>query len=69
MSEADHREDGFYWISVDGLELEVAHWQSEWSQWLVAGAKLPLHDAARVSVLSDRLSPPALPAFQSVAAE
>jgi hypothetical protein len=59
MVDPDHREDGFYWISIDGQEVEVAHWQAEWGQWLVAGSGTPLSDdlAARVVV-----PPPASPA-------
>src|SRR3954452_6047489 len=70
MPDPDHREDGFYWISVDGQEAEVAQWQMEWGQWLVAGSTRPLSDgwATRVTVLSDRLSPPAMPVSLSVAA-
>jgi hypothetical protein len=71
MISLDDRETGFYWISIDGLEVEVAQWQAEWSQWLVAGSGTPLSDelATRLTVLSDMLPPPAIPASRQVAAE
>jgi hypothetical protein len=71
MPNPDQLEDGFYWISIDGQEAEVAQWQVEWSQWLVAGCTKPLADdlSTRVMVLSDRLSLPAIPATRSAAAE
>jgi len=71
MPDPDHREDGFYWISVDGQQAEVAQWQVEWGQWLVAGSTRPLPDgcATHVTVLSDRLSPPAMLVARSVGAE
>jgi hypothetical protein len=71
MSEPDDREAGFYWISIDGQEPEVAQWQADWSQWLVAGSKMPLSDewSELVMVLSDRLPPPAVPASRRAAAE
>jgi hypothetical protein len=55
-------EDGFYWISIDGQEAEVAQWQIEWSQWLVAGCTRPLSDerSTRITVLSKRLLPPVI---------
>ena len=64
MSDPDYREAGFYWVCIDGQEVEVAQWQAEWEQWLVAGSAKPLsyERASRVMVLSDRLSPPAFPA-------
>jgi hypothetical protein len=71
MSEPNNREDGFYWISIDGQEPEVAQWQVEWSQWLVTGRKMPLPDewSDLVMVLSDVLPPPAAPAVHRAAAE
>jgi hypothetical protein len=65
MPDPDDREAGFYWISIDGQEAEVAQWQVEWERWLVAGSTKPLSDekASRVIVLSDRLTAPAMPAF------
>lgn len=64
MVDLDDRKDGFYWISIDGQQAEVAQWQAEWSQWLVAGSGRPLPDdlAARLMVLSDTLPPPVVPA-------
>jgi hypothetical protein len=58
------REPGFYWISIDGQEAEVAQWQHEWDQWFVIGREMPLSDeiAASVAVLSGLLLPPDLPA-------
>jgi hypothetical protein len=66
----DQLEDGFYWISIDGQVAEVAQWQLEWGQWLVAGSTRPLQDGwpTRIMVLSDRLSPPAIPESHSAAA-
>jgi hypothetical protein len=63
-------EDGFYWISIDGQEAEVAQWQVEWSQWLVAGCTRPLSDAwsTRITVLSERLSPPTISGSRSATA-
>jgi hypothetical protein len=71
MSEPDDREAGFYWISIDGQEAEVAQWQAEWGQWLVAGSKMPLPDqlSESVTVLSDRLPPPANADLTRAAAE
>lgn len=71
MSEPDDREAGFYWISIDCQEAEVAQWQAEWGQWLVAGCKMPLPDhlSDRVAVLSDRLPPPAIADVTRAAAE
>jgi hypothetical protein len=67
MPDLDNREAGFYWISIDSQEAEVAHWQFEWEQWLVVGSTKPLSDerANYVIVLSDRLAAPAIPAFRS----
>jgi hypothetical protein len=67
MPDPDDREAGFYWICIDGQEAEVAQWQNEWGQWLVAGSTKPLSDerASRVVVLSDCLTPPAIPELQS----
>ena len=45
MADPDDRDAGFYWISIDGQEVEVAQWQSEWSRWLVTGSTQPLSDA------------------------
>ena len=69
MPDIDCRYDGFYWISIDGQVAEVAQWQVEWSQWLVAGSDRPLSDewASRVEVLSDQLAPPVIAAAQSAA--
>jgi hypothetical protein len=66
----DHLEDGFYWISINGQAAEVAQWQLEWGQWLVAGSTRPLQDdwPTRVMVLSDRLSPAAISESGSAAA-
>ena len=66
MPDPDHREAGFYWVCIDGQEAEVAQWQAEWEQWLVAGSTKPLSDerAQRVIVLSDRLPVPAISASQ-----
>lgn len=60
MSNPDDRDAGFYWISIDDQEAEVAQWQTEWGQWLVTGSSGPLSDAisAHVVVLSDLLLPP-----------
>jgi hypothetical protein len=71
MPDPDELEDGFYWISVDGQEVEVAQWQVEWGQWLVAGSTTPLPDGwpTRLTVLSDRLSPPPISTPHSTAAE
>ncbi len=71
MTNLDDREAGFYWISIDGQEVEVAQWQAEWSQWLVAGSGTPLPDQlfALVTVLSDLLPPPTIPASRQPAAE
>lgn len=70
MPDPDPLEDGFYWISIDGQRAEVAEWQVEWEQWLVAGSSKPLADdlSTRVMVLSDRLSPPSNPASRSATA-
>jgi hypothetical protein len=70
MHDPGDRAAGFYWICIDGQEAEVAQWQVEWDQWLVAGSGEPLSDetANRVIVLSDCLAVPAIPA-SSVAAE
>ena len=59
----EQREAGFYWISINGQEVEVAQWQHEWDQWFVIGSEIPLSDeiAVCVTVLSDLLPPPALP--------
>jgi hypothetical protein len=64
MTDLDDRESGFYWISIGDQEVEVAQWQAEWNQWLVAGSGQPLSDglSAVVKVLSDLLLPPAVPA-------
>jgi hypothetical protein len=64
MLDQDDREAGFYWICVDGQEAEVAQWQAEWGQWLVAGSGKPLSDerAGRVIVLSGCLPVPTVPA-------
>ena len=71
MTDPDDRADGFYWISIDGQEVEVAQWQTEWSRWLVAGSGMPLSDewSTRVMVLSKRLPPPAVPVSRQAAAE
>ena len=37
MTAPDDRNNGFYWIRIGDQEAEVAQWQSEWAQWLVAG--------------------------------
>ncbi|RYJ04157.1 MAG: hypothetical protein EON47_01445 [Acetobacteraceae bacterium] len=60
MADPEDRDAGFYWISIDGQEVEVAQWQSEWSQWLVTGSTEPLSDAvsAHVLVLSEALPVP-----------
>jgi hypothetical protein len=60
MADPEDRDAGFYWISIDGQEVEVAQWQSEWSQWLVTGSTGPLSDAvsAHVVVLSEALPVP-----------
>jgi hypothetical protein len=57
----DDREAGFYWISINGQEAEVAQWQSEWETWLVTGRAQPLTDEVgiKVEVLSACLTPPA----------
>lgn len=70
MAGSDDREDGFYWIRIDELELEIAQWQSEWGQWLVAGSETPLSGRllSRVTVLSDRLPEPPNASLQSAAA-
>jgi hypothetical protein len=67
MIDPDNREDGFYWISIDGQEVEVAQWQAEWGYWLVAGSGTPVSDerSIRLVVLSDLLRPPAIPARQA----
>jgi hypothetical protein len=64
MTDPDDREAGFYWISIGGQEPEVAQWQTEWCQWLVAGRETPLSDvrAMDLVVLSGMLPPPALTA-------
>lgn len=69
MTDPDDREAGFYWISIDGQEVEVAQWLAEWSHWLVAGSGTPLSDevSASVVVLSDLLPPPVIPASRQVA--
>jgi hypothetical protein len=69
MADSDDREDGFYWIRIDEQEVEVAQWQSEWGQWLVAGSAKPLAEAwsSRVTVLSERLSLPATPTRRAAA--
>jgi hypothetical protein len=71
MTDPDDREAGFYWISIDGQEVEVAQWQTEWSRWLVTGSGMPLADewSGRVLVLSDRLPPPAVLVSRQAAAE
>jgi hypothetical protein len=71
MTDLDDRESGFYWISIDGQEVEVAHWQAEWSQWLVTGSGTPLPDelSAFVTVLSDMLPPPTTFALRQAAAK
>ncbi|WP_157033812.1 hypothetical protein [Belnapia moabensis] len=63
MSDPDDREAGFYWIRIGDQEPEVAQWQTEWGQWLVAGRAMPLPDILCVGlvVLSDMLQPPAIP--------
>lgn len=60
MSDPEDRTDGFYWIRIGEQEAEVAQWQAEWVQWLVAGRSRPLSNiqALRLVVLSDRLVPP-----------
>jgi len=70
MADPDDREDGFYWIRIDELELEIAQWQSEWGQWLVAGSETPLtdHFLSRITVLSDRLPEPPNTGVRSTAA-
>jgi hypothetical protein len=70
MTNLDDREAGFYWISIGGQEVEVAQWQAEWNQWLVAGSGQPLPDelSALVTVLSDLLPPPTIPASRQAAA-
>lgn len=71
MTNLGDRESGFYWISIDGQEIEVAQWQAEWNQWLVAGSGAPLPDelSAVVTVLSDLLPPPIVPGSRQAAAE
>ena len=61
MTDPDDRENGFYWIRIGDQEAEVAQWQAEWVQWLVAGRAPPLSDwqSLKVVVLSERLLPPA----------
>ena len=61
MTDPDDRENGFYWIRIGDQEAEVAQWQAEWVQWLVAGRSQPLSDlhSLKVMVLSERLLPPA----------
>jgi hypothetical protein len=60
MADPEDREAGFYWISIDGQEAEVAQWQTEWSRWLVTGTSQALSDtvSAHVVVLSEALPPP-----------
>lgn len=60
MADPDDREAGFYWISIDGQEVEVAQWQTEWGRWLVTGSSQPLSDllSAHVQVLSEALPQP-----------
>ncbi len=48
------RESGFYWISEDGAEPEVACWHS--GRWWLAGSEEPAL-ARLVAVLGARLSP------------
>lgn len=63
MTDPDDRDAGFYWISIDGQEVEVAQWQTEWSRWLVTGSSQPLSDvvSAHVVVLSEMLPQPMIP--------
>jgi hypothetical protein len=60
MIDPDDREAGFYWISLDGQEAEVAQWQGEWNTWLLMGRARPLTDeqSAHLIVLSACLAPP-----------
>lgn len=60
MIDLDDREAGFYWISINGQEAEVAQWQSEWAAWLVVGKAQPLTDEVgiEVRVLGACLVPP-----------
>lgn len=64
MADPDDREAGYYWISIGGQEPEVAQWQTEWCQWLVARRETPLSDVRAIDlvVLSGMLPPPALTA-------
>ena len=66
MNDPADREPGFYWISINGQQAEVAQWQAEWDQWFVTGHSMSLSDelAAFVVVLSDLLSPPRTPEAQ-----
>lgn len=67
MTDPDDRDAGFYWISIDGQEVEVAQWQTEWSRWLVTGSSQPLSDvvSAHVVVLSEMLPQPMVPASRA----
>ena len=64
MVDLDDREAGFYWISINGQAAEVAHWQMEWSAWLLVGRMLPLTDelSNEVEMLGPCLVPPPQPA-------
>lgn len=50
MTDPDDRENGFYWIRIGDQEAEVAQWQVEWVQWLVAGRSQPLSDLHSLKV-------------------
>lgn len=60
MTDPDDREDGFYWISIDGRAAEVAQWQAEWNAWLAMGRAQPLTDehCVDLTVLGACLAPP-----------
>lgn len=69
MADPDDRDAGFYWISIDGQEVEVAQWQIEWGRWLVTGSSQPLSDvvSAHVVVLSEALPQPTVALRQAKA--
>jgi hypothetical protein len=45
--------DGFYWISIDGEEPEIARYVLEDEWWYTTGWEVPIHRP--VKILSDRL--------------
>lgn len=58
------REDGFYWVSVDEGEPEVAAFAGPGADgqeggWVCVMTPEPLADDEGVKVLSERLTPPA----------